>query len=57
MNLFDDFTKPEYTHALGTSIYYGLLVVLGMLVVGAVLTLAGGGLAANWNKKDPAHHH
>ncbi|MBT9589016.1 hypothetical protein IV102_37125 [bacterium] len=57
MNLFHDFTKPEYTTALGTSIQYGLLVVLGMLVIGAALTLAGGGLAAKWNKKDPAHHH
>jgi hypothetical protein len=57
LNLLHDFTSPEYMTALGTSIGYGLMVVIGMLGVGGVLTLLGGGYAAKWNQKDPAHHH
>lgn len=55
--LISDFTSPEYWQALTTSIGNGFMVVMGMLAVGAVLTLLGGGLAAKWNKKEPAHHH
>lgn len=58
MSMFHDFSTPEYLQALGTAIKYGLGVVLGMLVVGTVLTLAGGGLSAMWwRNAEPDHHH
>lgn len=59
MSMFHDFSTPEYGHALGTAIEYGLFVVLGMLVLGAVYTLLGGGISATWwNRGDAdAHHH
>lgn len=57
LKIFHDFTTPEYQEALITSIGNGFMVVLGMLIVGAIFTLLGGGLAAKWTKKEPAHHH
>lgn len=55
MSILHDFTKPEYFEALSTSVGYGLKIVLGMLVVGAVLVVLGGGLNSK-SKKDAAHH-
>jgi Na+-translocating ferredoxin:NAD+ oxidoreductase RnfE subunit len=60
--MLQDFTTPEYIHALSTSISYGLGVVVVMLGVGSVLTLLGGGLSARWwgSAQTPdahPHHH
>lgn len=57
MSILQDFTNPEYIHALTTSIKYGLGVVIGMLGVGSALTLLGGGWSAMWWKKDEGHQH
>lgn len=57
MSILQDFTNPEYLHALTTSIKYGLGVVIGMLGVGSALTLLGGGWSATWWNKDQGHQH
>ena len=57
MKLLHDFSSPEYMEALATSIKNGLGIVLVMLAVGAVLTVAGGGLSARFKKESSAHHH
>ncbi len=57
MKLLHDFSSPEYMEALATSIKNGLGIVLLMLAVGAVLTVAGGGLSARFKKESSAHHH
>ena len=46
-----EFFSPEYNTAITHAVVYGLQVLLGMAVVGGVLTLVSGGPAAlKWKK-------
>ena len=51
------FNASDYLDALQHAITYGLMAICIMLVAGAVLTVASGGLAAQgWAKKAEQAH-
>lgn len=58
--LSEDFLNPYFWASLGSSIKYGLLVLLGIGSFAALMTFATGGTAPrHWPKKDEpgeAHH-
>jgi hypothetical protein len=53
----ETFNAGEYFEAIEAAVKYGLTALVIMLVLGTILTLASGGLAARgWVKTAEQHH-